>query len=189
MIDLNQEAIKLLNSLNGGYMRGLAYDTAWAARIPESTYTKKPLFPGSLLWLITNQYNDGSWGGEINYSYDRLISTLASIIAFKRTHKAEKFKEIIKNGEEYIWFNIQRLYKEPQETVGFELLFPALMAQAEQLDLNLPFREKYFEPLKEKKLNLIISELISSHNTTVTFSLEFLGDFASQKLLKNIHFL
>ena len=184
MINLNQEAIKLLNDLNGGYMRGLAYDTAWAAMIPENHSTSKPLFPGSMLWLIVNQNNDGSWGGEIDYSYDRLVSTLASIIALRKTHKTEKFKDMIKTGEEYIWYNIRRLREEPQETVGFELIFPALMTEAEKLELNLPYREKFFEPLKEKKMKLIIGELIASHNTTVTFSLEFLGDFFSNKLLK-----
>ena len=184
MLNINQEAIKLLNSLEGGYMRGLAYDTAWASMIPENANSKKPLFPGSLLWLIVNQYDNGSWGGEIEYSYDRLISTLASIIALKKTHKSEKFHESIKKGEEYIWYNIQRLHSEPQETIGFELLFPALMTEAESLGLNLPYREKFFEPLKEKKMKLIIGELITSQNTTVTFSLEFLGEYSSKKLLK-----
>jgi hypothetical protein len=184
MININQEAIKLLNSLEEGFMPGLAYDTAWAAMIPENKTTKKPLFPGSMLWLIVNQHNNGSWGAEIDYSYDRLISTLASIIALKKTHKTEKFQNAIRTGEEYIWYNIQRLQKEPQETVGFELLFPSLMREAETLGLNLPYREKFFEPLKEKKLTLIIGELIASQNTTVTFSLEFLGDNASEKLLK-----
>jgi hypothetical protein len=183
MLNINQEAIKLINNLNGGYMRGLAYDTAWAAMIPESQTSLKPMFPGSLLWLIINQHENGSWGGNLDYSYDRLISTLASIISLKKTHRSEKFKEAISNGEEYIWFNIQRLRKEPQETVGFELLFPALMAEAENLELNLPYRERFFEPLKEKKMKLIIGELIASQNTTVTFSLEFLGEFASKKLL------
>ncbi len=184
MKNINQEAVKLLNELDGGYMPGLAYDTAWAAAVPESNSSNKPMFPGSMLWLITNQHEDGSWGAEIDYSYDRLISTLASIIALKKTHKTDKFKPLIRAGEEYIWFNIQRLRTDPRETVGFELLFPALMTEAEKLDLNLPYREKFFEPLKEKKLNLIISELITSHNTTVTFSLEFLGDFASERLLR-----
>ncbi len=165
-------------------MRGLAYDTAWAAMIPESESSAKPLFPGSMLWLIVNQNGDGSWGAEIDYSYDRLISTMAAIIALKKTHKADKFMDMIKTGEEYIWYNIRRLREEPLETVGFELIFPALMTEAEKLELNLPYREKFFEPLKEKKLKLIIGELIASQNTTVTFSLEFLGDFFTKKLLK-----
>ena len=183
MINLNQEAIKILNDLDGGYMPGLAYDTAWAAMVPESNTSNKPLFPGSMLWLITNQYDDGSWGAEIDYSFDRLISTLASIIALKKTHKSEKFKNNIDRGEEYIWYNIQRLKEDPQETVGFELLFPALMNEAEELGLNLPYRLKPFEPLKEKKMKLAISDLIASRHSTVTFSLEFLGDCVNENLL------
>ena len=136
MINLNQEAIKILNDLDGGYMPGLAYDTAWAAMVPEDKSSKKPLFPESMLWLITNQHDDGSWGADIDYSYDRLISTLAAIIALKKTHRTEKFKNVIDSGEEYIWYNIQRLKEDPQETVGFELLYPALMNEAEELGLN-----------------------------------------------------
>jgi halimadienyl-diphosphate synthase len=184
MIDIVQEAIKLLSSLEDGYMPGLAYDTAWAAMIPEHKGSKKPLFPKSLLWLITSQYEDGSWGAKIEYQYDRLISTLASIIAFKKTHKAEKFKKIIELGEDYIWYNIKSLQNEPQETVSFELLFPSLMSDAEHLGLNLPYREKFYEPLKEKKLKLAISNLIALKKSTVTYSLEFLGDYASEDLLR-----
>ncbi len=184
MIDIVQDAIALLNALEDGYMPGLAYDTAWAAMIPEHEHSKKPMFPKSLLWLITAQHDDGSWGAQIEYYYDRLISTLASIIAFKKTHKSEKFKEIIENGEDYIWYNIKGVRSEPQETVSFEILFPALMNEAEHLGLNLPYREKFFEPLKEKKLKLAISELIALKNSTVTFSLEFLGEYASENLLR-----
>ena len=65
MIDITQESIKLLNILEEGYMPGLAYDTAWASMIPENESSKKPLFAKSLLWLLTAQHEDGSWGGEI----------------------------------------------------------------------------------------------------------------------------
>jgi len=183
MIDIKSEAIKIISELEEGYMPGLAYDTAWAAMVSENKTTKKPLFPKSLLWLITTQRGDGSWGADIEYFYDRLISTLASVIAMKKTYKSEKFQHIIEQGEDYIWYNIKQLQSEPQETVGFELLFPALMTEAEQLNLNLPYREKFFEPLKEKKMKLAIGELITSQNTTITFSLEFLGDYASNNLL------
>jgi halimadienyl-diphosphate synthase len=184
MIDIAQEALKLLTNLEEGYMPGLAYDTAWAAMISENKTSKKPLFPKSMLWLITAQHDDGSWGAEIEYYYDRLISTLASIIAFKKTHRSEKFKTIIELGEDYIWYNIKSLQSEPQETVSFELLFPALMYEAERLGLNLPYREKFYEPLKEKKLKLAITDLIASKKSTITYSLEFLGDYASAELLE-----
>ena len=69
MEDITQEAIKILGNLKDGYMPGLAYDTARTAMVPESSTTDKPLFPKSLLWLITSQNKDGSWGSEIDYSY------------------------------------------------------------------------------------------------------------------------
>ncbi len=183
MLNLTQEAIKLLRSLKDGYMRGLAYDTAWAAMVPENKHSKKPLFSKSLLEVITGQNPDGSWGAEVDYYHDRLISTLASIVSLKKTHKADKFKDRIESGEDYIWYNISRLRTEPQETVGFELLFPSLMNEANNLGLNLPYREKYYEPIKEKKMNMAIAQMIASNDTTITYSLEFLGDYATENIL------
>jgi halimadienyl-diphosphate synthase len=186
MIDINEQAVKLLNTIDEGFMPGLAYDTAWAAMVPESSGSTKPLFPKSMLWLITAQRQDGSWGAEFEYFYDRLVSTLGSIIALKKTFKAEKFQKLIELGEDYIWYNIKQLQTEPQQTVGFELIFPSLMAEAEVLGLNLPYREKFYEPLKDKKLKLAIGELIASENSTVTYSLEFLGDLISKNILLQI---
>ena len=143
MINITRDAIRLLNGLREGYMPGVAYDTAWVAMVTENSNSDKPLFPKSLLELITSQNNDGSWGADVNYYHDRIISTLASIIAFKKTYKSEKYKQIIEAGEDYIWYNVKQLPHEHQETVGFELLFPALMTEGKSLDLNLPFREKY----------------------------------------------
>jgi hypothetical protein len=109
MIDLKNEAINLLKSLDLGYMGGMAYDTAWIAKVPLSKNSNKPLFPQTLLWLFTNQQQDGSWGAKYEYFHDRIISTLASIITLSQTHSSEKFKENILKGESYIWYNIRNL--------------------------------------------------------------------------------
>jgi halimadienyl-diphosphate synthase len=175
MIDLKNEAINLLKSLDLGYMGGMAYDTAWIAKVPLSKENNKPLFPQTLLWLFTNQKDDGSWGANYEYFHDRIISTLASIITLSQTHSSEKFKENILKGESYIWYNIRNLRGGEHETVAFELLFPSLMKEAEQLGLNLPFHEKLYSEEREKKLILGYSDLLSKRASTITYSIEHLG--------------
>ena len=177
MGDLKTDAIKLLQSISDGYMKGMAYDTAWAARVPKNSASQRPLFPEALLWLVTAQHDDGSWGGKLEYYYyDKIISTLSAIITLSKTHRSDKFRELITAGEEYIWFNIKKLSQDKHETVGFELIFPTLMDEASKLDLNLPYREKFYTAMKEKKLKLAIGDLIHAKASTITHSLEFLGD-------------
>ncbi|UCH88556.1 MAG: hypothetical protein JSV49_09905 [Thermoplasmata archaeon] len=176
MINLKDEAINLLNNLDMGYMGGMAYDTAWIAKVPLNQTSKKPLFPQALLWLFSNQNNDGSWGASFEYFHDRIISTLASIITLARTHRADKFKNNIKLGESYIWYHIKDLKDGEHETVAFELLYPSLMKEAESLNLNLPYHEKLYVEEREKKLILGYSDLLSKRTSTITYSLEHLGD-------------
>jgi halimadienyl-diphosphate synthase len=158
-----------------GYMHGMAYDTAWIAKVPLNKASNKPLFPQTLLWLYTNQKEDGSWGSSIEYFHDRIISTLAAIITLANTHHSDKFQENIKKGEAYIWYNIKNLKNKEHETVAFELLFPSLMNDAEELKLNLPFHEKLYHEEREKKLILGYGDLISKRPSTITYSMEHLG--------------
>lgn len=176
MLDLKTEAIDLLKNIDMGFMGGMAYDTAWIARVPLNRTTDKPMFPQTLLWLFTNQKEDGSWGSEIEYYHDRILSTLASIITLSKTHHSEKFKDNIKKGESYIWYNILNLKKGEHETVAFELLFPALMKEAESIGLNLPFHERLYSDEREKKLILGYNDLLSKRPSTISYSIEHLGD-------------
>lgn len=182
MVDIKQETSKLLKSISKGYMKGMAYDTAWAASVPKSSKSQRPLFPEALLWLITAQHEDGSWGGKLEYYYyDKIISTLAAIITLSKTHRADKFRAQITAGEEYIWYHIKKLSQDKHETVGFELIFPTLLNEAQELDLNLPYRETFYANMKEKKLKLAIGDLIHTKDSTITHSLEFLGDDVNVK--------
>lgn len=176
MIDLKNDSINLLKNLDMGYMGGIAYDTAWIAKVPLNKMSNKPMFPQTLLWLFTNQKDDGSWGASIEYYHDRIISTLASLITLSTTHHAEKFHDCIKKAESYIWYNIQNLRSNEHEPVAFELLFPSLMNEAEKLGLNLPYHEKFYAKERETKLILGYSDLLSKRPSTITYSIEHLGN-------------
>jgi len=85
MLDCVHEAKNLLNRLDMGHMRGVAYDTAWVARLANDS--GKPLFPESIKWLIAHQKEDGSWGGDVEYYHDRVVSTLSSLLALEKSKK------------------------------------------------------------------------------------------------------
>jgi len=167
--EIKAETTSLFQSLKDGWMPGIAYDTAWTA-------SHSVMFPKSLEWILKNQKDDGSWGCEVRYYHDRLMSTLAAIIALSKSHKADKLRKPIEKGVEFLWKGLDKIKKEEYDTIGFELLLPALMEEAERLDLNVPtLKGEYFERIREAKLSVILKELVYSGRTTLSFSAEFLG--------------
>ena len=76
-MNLRQEARELIRNLNQR-MSPSPYDIAWLARLRVGD---KPRWPHLVQWLIDNQYPNGSWGAEVVYYHDRIISTLAAAIA------------------------------------------------------------------------------------------------------------
>lgn len=85
-IEERVESIKsMLGSMNDGEISISAYDTAWVALVEDVHYGSGfPQFPSSLHWIANNQLSDGSWGDrEIFSAHDRLLNTLACVIALK----------------------------------------------------------------------------------------------------------
>jgi hypothetical protein len=173
MSDIHSEVISLLKSMRMGHMGGVAYDTARLAMLRDGF--GKVLFPRALWWLLKNQSADGSWGADGYYYHDRLLSTLASVITLSRTDPS-RYKEEINRGESFIWNNIRNLDSDPHETIGFELIFPALIKEAEGQGLNLPYHANSYRHAMEAKMALISPDQIYSGRTSTAFSLEFLGE-------------
>ena len=87
LIDRLNEILELtgedfLERIGSGNEVTTGYDTGWVARIADSE--GKPEFPKALDWLVANQRQDGSWGSEAPYEYDRFINTISSTIALKQ---------------------------------------------------------------------------------------------------------
>ena len=85
----------ILSSMGDGEISASAYDVAWVAMVKDVNGTNTPQFPSSLQWIINNQLEDGSWGDKYFFStYDRILNTLACIIALKTWNVAtEKFEK------------------------------------------------------------------------------------------------
>nr|AMT81306.1 linalool synthase [Lilium sp. BT-2016] len=63
--------------------RASAYDTAWVAMIPNPQQPERPMFPGCLDWILSNQNPVvGSWG-DLDGGLQCLADTLACVMALK----------------------------------------------------------------------------------------------------------
>lgn len=132
-MDLQFHSHKLLNEIGPGRMMCTAYDTAWIARLVE---LGEPMGQQALDWLRENQLPDGSWGAsEPHYFHDRLISTLAAIIALGKWGDQ---RDCIRLQRAILGLDIsvRGLRADPVgETVGFEMIAPSLLAEVHALGL------------------------------------------------------
>ncbi len=137
-MDFQKELRTLLAEWKPGQVMTTAYDTAWIARLGN---IDSSLSNAALRWICENQLSDGTWGAvEPFYYYDRVISTLAAMIALTwRGRRGQDWKQVergrlaldrIANGA------TKELMAHPNgATVGFEMIVPTLMAEAERLGL------------------------------------------------------
>lgn len=177
---LDLAAHDLLKRVGGGTMSSLAYDTAWVARLGE---VDRELGDSALDWLRANQLENGSWGArEVFYYHDRLISTLAAMIALARCNGRARDAGQIETGARAL----ERITKgataglpaDPNgATVGFEMIAPTLVAEAEELGLITQRKEEIlarFEQQRQKKLGLLKGRVIN-REITAAFSAEMAG--------------
>ena len=178
---------ELLKALGPGYMASTAYDTAWMARLGEIDTN---LYTNALEWICNNQLQDGSWGAkDIYYYHDRVISTLSAMIALTYRGRRSGDKKQIENGLlalERITDNATHgLSTTPSgPTVGFELITPTLVAEAERLGIIKKQGDRILgrlKKLREIKMNKLVGVKINRQITAV-FSAEMAG-FDSMNLL------
>ncbi len=172
-MDLKAQARELVTDL-GGRMNASPYDIAWLARLPDDD-GHGGRWPVLISWLLEHQWPDGSWGGGIPYYHDRILCTLMAIIALKERGKEFATEQAIRKGEKYVWRNLHFLHHDPIELVGFELIFPTLLAQARTLELDVPAHSCGYGSVRAAKLRLLPEDSVYIPGTSVAFSLEFLG--------------
>ncbi|XP_068652778.1 ent-copalyl diphosphate synthase 1-like [Aristolochia californica] len=187
-IEKRIELVKnMLNSMGDGEISVSAYDTAWVALVEDVSGSGAPQFPSSLEWIVENQLSDGSWGDQrIFIAYDRIINTLACVIALRSwnlcPHGCEK-------GMSFLRENMVKLEDDKMEhmPIGFEVAFPSLIEIARSLDLDVPFDAPVLQeiyPKREVKLGRIPMEMLHKVPTTLLHSLEGMPNLDWQKLLK-----
>lgn len=177
----------LLNRLDEKTFSGTAYDTAWVGRVMEPPGGMQPSYPQAIEWLRTHQHPDGSWGSDIEYCHDRIISTLSAILTLAKAGNLAGDRVAIERGEHYIWTHFDRLALEPCDTVGFELLLPILFEESRRINLNLPYAKcEPYRHIRTEKLGMIPPNLLYSRKVSSTHSLEFMGKGLNLDLLEGM---
>ncbi len=175
---LTEEARRLLGSVGEGEMSACAYDTAWVARVSEPENPDVPLFPAAYEWLLQHQDADGSWGAEIRFAHDRVVCTLAALLTVATgSYRRQESEVAARRAIVYLNQAKLSLRDDAAETVGFELLLPELVRQAQALGISLPYHDwQFVDELKADKLKRIPPIAVYGGPTTLTHSLEYLGD-------------
>jgi len=185
--NMDELAQQVLREVGPGKMSDGAYDTAWLARLGD---LDRELSNRAMAWLSENQLPDGSWGAaEPFYYHDRVISTLAAMITLARSGRRVRDKLQIERGllalEKIIEGANEGLPADPNgATVGFEMIVPTLIAEAEQLGIIKQQGETLlgqFGQLRKKKLSLLKGKMIN-RNITAAFSAEMAGMDGQQLL-------
>jgi halimadienyl-diphosphate synthase len=171
----------LLKTLGTTRISNTAYDTAWVARLNEFA---PDISNPAMDWISKNQLPDGSWGAQQPFYYhDRLLATLSAMVVLTRRGRRGMDKLQVEKGIESLRFitagATQGLMADPNgATVGFELIAPTLVAEAEQLGLITQQKEHILGRLGDMrvaKLAKLAGHRISRF-TSVSHSAEMTGE-------------
>ncbi|XP_034915015.1 LOW QUALITY PROTEIN: ent-copalyl diphosphate synthase 1-like [Populus alba] len=187
-IDEHVKTIKaMLEMMEDGEISISAYDTAWVALVEDINGSGLPQFPSSLQWIANNQLPDGSWGdAEIFLAHDRLINTLACVVALKSWNLHQ---EKCEKGMLFFRDNLCKLEDENAEhmPIGFEVAFPSLLEIAKKLDIEVPYDSPVLQEIyasRNLKLTRIPKDIMHNVPTTLLHSLEGMPGLEWKKLLK-----
>ncbi|MEW6403818.1 MAG: prenyltransferase/squalene oxidase repeat-containing protein [Chloroflexota bacterium] len=180
MSDFSNDIYGLLKEIGPGRMSTTAYDTAWVARMIE---VEPRLSNEALAWLSSHQLPDGSWGAkEVHYYHDQVICTLAAMIALTYRGRRASDRLQIERGldalERISAGATQGLASAPNgATVGFEMIAPTLVAEAERLGIIKQQGDRILgrlANLRKAKMAKLAGLKISRH-ITPAFSSEMAG--------------
>jgi len=159
-----------------------AYDTAALATLRSRPAGRELLLPSAAAWLLANQHADGSWGSPVPTPHDRVVNTLAAVVALAELARSgpDGFPEVSRR----IGAGVERLHQisrqvrpnDPHETIGFEFVVPAMLQRARALGLPLPFDSlSWVRDLYERKMSVVPAEAFH-RVTTLAHSLETFAD-------------
>ena len=180
-MSLYQGARYLLKEAGSGQaISRSAYDTAWLARLIE---VDAAVGEAAITWLCEHQLPNGSWGAEpLLYYHDRLVCTLAAVTTLARYGQGIVERGQIERGRSALAKITEgatrQLIADPNgATIGFELIVPALAAEAEALG-QLTFQKERLlhrlHQLRSKKLQMLGDRHIDRFSTAA-YSAEMVG--------------
>lgn len=179
-MDIRQKFHQVLKEAGRSKITRSAYDTAWVARLGEMD---KLLSDQALNWICENQLPDGSWGASApQYYHDRVICTLAAMTALTRRGRRAQDQRQIAHGKQALELlgrgATRGLMADPAgSTIGFEMIMPTLLAEAESLQIITRQEDHALGRLTRQradKLAKLPGRLINRY-VTVAFSTEMAG--------------
>lgn len=171
--NINRAIETLIADLGAGRAGPSAYQSAWAARLTPRYHQ----FEASLEWLRHHQHDDGSWGGSLVHHHDRIISTLAAMIALYEVGDDARDRRRVRRGEQALWKYVGYLHHDHSDTVAFPILASALATTATHYGFDVPRMPVRFSKAFSKKVEALLNS--NSRNwraTTLLFSLEGLSE-------------
>jgi halimadienyl-diphosphate synthase len=122
----------LINDIGPLRVSPSPYDTAWLARLDGAIGQR------ALTWIKANQLPDGSWGSPpIVYHHDQVACTLAAMTTLLQAGVSPD-SPAIKRATFAVSKAIQGLDSDHcGATVGFELIVPSLLSEAQALGVSI----------------------------------------------------
>ena len=175
-MNLSQQVRQLLIEMGSGQMiTRSAYDTAWLARLTE---LDRPLSEQALAWLRANQLPDGSWGSpEPLYYSDRIVCTLSAMVALASLGHSQDLGRLQRGKASLESYLGQLKTGSLNEMIGIEMILPALLAEAESLNiLKIPHDNPLWQLTLQRETKLAaLPKGIITRDISVAFSSEMVG--------------
>jgi halimadienyl-diphosphate synthase len=172
MQNATEQADRIVGELGERPVAAMAYSTAWAARL---TTDDRPVFPQAREWLRRHQYADGSWGGSVPNAYDRLVSTVAAVLALHESPE-DWAADAARAGVSYLRDHGADWRGAVGEPIGFEVVAPHLFEQARAAGLLSLDSLAELARLRDDKLSRVPPGALAKQPTGLLYSLEALGD-------------
>src|SRR5579864_9283725 len=131
----------LLNALRKGAISASAYDTAYVARLRRKGDPDQLAFPQTLGWLLRHQNPDGSFGTQLRVPKERLLSTLGALLALADLPPQLQSGQVHRARTQALTYLHERTadWQTGPDTAGFEVLLPAILDEARNRELPLPY--------------------------------------------------
>ena len=149
-----------------GRVESTVYDTAYLVLIAD----QYPEFKGATDYIRDTQHADGSWGSAYFHVYDRMVNTVAAMIALRKTGATSDAKSVMR-GE--VFLQTLDLSVDQHDTIGFPLISTALLSHARESGLRVPIIKAQEEVIR-KKVAMLGGDAASWRKASSVFSLEAL---------------
>jgi halimadienyl-diphosphate synthase len=174
------DAKEILQATGSTRINNSAYDTAWVARLSD---VDPDLANEALQWICRNQLPDGGWGAERPFYYhDRVVCSLSAMIALTRRGRRAADRFQVERGlsalETIVSGATMGLRADPNgATMGFEMIVPTLVAEAEALGIIKQQGDRILGRLRHQRAAKMakLSGLKISRRLTAAYSAEMVG--------------